>query len=60
MVPSNVTVVPPFVEIDEGKAELIKLVPCSSEKDAARPVKTYTDVLENRESKDGQVLRYMK
>jgi hypothetical protein len=33
-------VVPPLVGIDEGMAEDKKLLPCSSEKDAARPVKT--------------------
>jgi hypothetical protein len=40
LVPSRVTVVPPTVEIVEGTAELIMPLSCSSEKEAARPVKT--------------------
>ena len=39
--PIRVIVVPPVVEIVEGEADVMKLPPCSSEKDAARPVKTW-------------------
>ena len=57
--PSSVTVVPPLVEIDEGAAEVTQLPPCSSEKEAARPKKTWTCVLQIINS-DGAILWNIK
>ena len=57
--PSSVTAVPPLVEIDEGAAEVTKLPPCSSEKEAARPEKTWAYVLQIIHS-DGAIIWHIK